>query len=75
MFWLAGKNSETWTVGDISKWDTSSVTNMNGMFDDAGLDATYSLVISGWNVSSVTTHTDFNLGVEAKIIAPIWENQ
>ncbi len=36
--------------GDISKWDVSSVTSMNGMFRDA---LTFNGDISKWNVSKV----------------------
>ncbi|MGI9256047.1 MAG: BspA family leucine-rich repeat surface protein, partial [Salinispira sp.] len=37
--------------GDISRWDVSSVMNMQGMFLLAG---TFNSDISGWDVSSVT---------------------
>ena len=36
----------------MSKWDVSSVSNMNGMFRDA---ASFNSDISNWDVSSVTT--------------------
>ena len=36
--------------GDISKWDTSNVTDMNGMFSNCAFNGD----ISGWDVSKVT---------------------
>ena len=47
---------------------------MNEMFYNAGLNATYSLNLSSWNVSNVTTYTDFNTGVTSKVTAPTWVN-
>jgi len=41
---------------DISGWDVSSVTNMNGTFQNA---YAFNQDISGWDVSSVTNDTDF----------------
>lgn len=38
-------------TGDLSDWDTSSVTSMSHMFHEAHFNGD----ISGWNVSSVTT--------------------
>ena len=34
MFDEAGRYATTWTIGDLSGWDTSNVTNMLGMFSD-----------------------------------------
>ena len=38
--------------GDISNWDTSSVTSMYGMFDRA---SSFNGDISNWDTSSVTS--------------------
>ena len=39
MFNSAGYNATSWTIGDISGWNTSKVTNMSGMFFWAGAEA------------------------------------
>lgn len=70
MFNLAGENATTWYVGDLSRWNTSNVTNMDTMFAHAGKNATYSLNLSGWNVSNVNSYGNFKDSVESKIIAP-----
>ena len=41
---------KTYFAGDLSKWNVSSVTNMQGMF----LGSSFNGDISNWNVSSVT---------------------
>ena len=41
--------------GDISEWDTSSVTDMDRMFKGS---ASFNRDISSWNISSVTTMRD-----------------
>ena len=74
MFDSAGRSATTFNIGDLSGWDTSKVTSMNEMFYNAGLNATYSLNLSSWNVSNVTTYTDFNTGVTSKVTAPTWVN-
>ena len=44
---------------DITDWDTSRVTDMYGMFYQAGSDATtFSLDLSDWDVSKVTSTDD-----------------
>ena len=48
-------HNTTWSIGDLSSWNTSSVKDMSLMFDDAGFNATtFSLNLSSWNTSSVT---------------------
>ena len=47
---FSGCNSLT-SVNGISSWDVSSVTNMNGMFNQA---TAFNQDISGWDVSNVT---------------------
>jgi len=83
MFYLSGYGATTWDIGDLSKktlaredgssyvaWNTSNVENMSGMFYKAGENATYSLDLSGWDVTKVTSYNNFNSGVITKIIAP-----
>lgn len=55
MFDCAGMQSTTWTVGDLSEWDTSSTTYMNQLFKYAGNNTTMWSIgdISGWDTSSV----------------------
>ena len=40
MFDRAGYSATTWSIGDLSNWNTSSVTNMQDMFSEAGYSAT-----------------------------------
>jgi len=44
---------------NISGWDVSSVTDMEGMFYNA---IEFNQDISGWDVSSVTNHDYFSSG-------------
>ena len=48
-------SSNTTFNQDISKWDTSSVTNMNSMFDSSR----FNQDISSWDASNVTNWTNF----------------
>ncbi|MDO4760233.1 MAG: BspA family leucine-rich repeat surface protein [Candidatus Saccharibacteria bacterium] len=68
MFSGAGYNAITWGIGDLSGWDTGNVTNMSSMFQYAGAHANAWDVGNlnyvdeehkGWDVSSVTDHSDF----------------
>merc|ERR1719305_440141 len=45
-------NAKAFKGGDLSKWDVSSVTNMNNMFQGA---SSFNGDISKWDVSKVTT--------------------
>ena len=36
MFYYAGCTATSWSVGDISNWNTSNVTDMSYMFNSAG---------------------------------------
>lgn len=52
--------SQTWSFGkgtkrDISRWDVSNVTNMEGMFN---IFPNFSPAIAAWNVSNVTNMKD-----------------
>lgn len=77
MFYYAGYNATTWSIGDIGGWNTSSVTNMSSMFSSAGYKAPYSLDLSGWDISKIASaskHKEFNYLVESKITPPVWQN-
>lgn len=74
MFAYAGRSATTFNIGNLGSWDVSSVTDMSYMFFKSGYSATYTLDLSGWNVSSVTSYSDFNAGVESKVTAPTWVN-
>jgi surface protein len=50
-FMFLGVTDFNTTIGDISGWNTSCVTNMHGMFHTA---SDFNQDISGWNTSSVT---------------------
>ena len=56
MFNGAGISASTFEIGDLSSWDTSSVTDMSGMFTSAGRSASTFEIgdLSSWNASSVT---------------------
>ena len=59
MFYSAGRNASTWSIGDLSGWNTSNVVYMNNMFSSAGLNASsFSLNLSNWNTSKVTYMQD-----------------
>jgi len=45
--------------GDISSWNTSSVTNMYGMFSEA---TSFNQDIGGWDTSSVSDMTEMYKG-------------
>ena len=70
MFSEAGCNATTFSLGDLSNWDTSNVTNMGAMFNRAGYKASYTLDLRSWNVKKVTKYTYFNNGVSTKVKAP-----
>ena len=72
MFWNAGYSASTFNLGNLSRWDTMMATNMTSMFNHAGYSAAYTLNLSSWNVSQVTSHADFNWGVESKVTQPTW---
>jgi surface protein len=62
MFYLAGYNFGTYTgfPANISGWDTTNITNMEGMFKASGFNGN----IASWNTSNVTNmaemfNTDF----------------
>jgi hypothetical protein len=70
MFLGTGQNTTVFSLGDISCWNTGSVTNMASMFQYTGQRATYSLDLSNWNVSKVTSYSGFAYGTAGSIINP-----
>jgi hypothetical protein len=55
MFNSAGHSASTWTIGNISNWDTSKVTNMSSMFGGIAWNAsTINLNLADWNTDLVT---------------------
>ena len=60
MLTATGQAATTWSIGDLSNWDTSNVTKMIHMFgQDLGYGAGYNATtwdigdLSGWNTSNV----------------------
>jgi len=53
-------------------WNTGNVTDMHWIFNSAGINATYILDLSKWDVSKVSNYDLFNIGVSTKVIAPTW---
>lgn len=72
MFAYMGYNSTAISVGLLADWEVVSVTNMDSMFQLTGYCAKWYVYLVPWDVSNVTTHVDFNLGVNTKVIPPIW---
>lgn len=72
MFHMFGYSATNWNIGNLSGWDTSNIKNMERMFYYAGYSAAHTLDLTGWDVSSVVNHSEFNLGVSAKVLAPTW---
>ena len=70
MFYGTGSNASDFSLGDLSKWDTGNVTDMESLFRDAGKSADWSLDLSGWDVSKVTSRGYFAMGVTDKITLP-----
>lgn len=69
-----GANAEQFVMDDISHWDTSTVINMRYLFYGTALNSDWTLDCSGWDVSNVTNHAEFNSTVEDKVIPPKWVN-
>ena len=60
MFSQAGRNATTWSIGDLSNWNTSKVTNMQEIFSGAGYNAaSFVLNLSNWNTSKVRYASEF----------------
>lgn len=74
MFMTTGYYATTFRLGDLSKWNVASATDVEAMFMQAGYTASWSLNLSGWNVSKVLYHDAFSLAVESKITEPKWKS-
>lgn len=59
MFLYAYENGSTYIFPDITGWDTSNITNMEGMFNYATI---LSQDISGWDVSNVVNMKETFIG-------------
>jgi len=44
------------------------------MFMNAGYNALYCLDLSSWNINNIEYTEGFNMGVETKVIAPMWKS-
>ena len=77
-FHSAGSSSTSWSIGDLSGWDTSNVTNMSYMFGSAGQRAGTNFYIgdiSGWDVSNVAYHDSFIMEASDNphgVVEPNW---
>jgi len=76
MFDQAGYYAATWNIGDLSKWNTSKVTDMKGMFNLVAVnaDSWRTINLSSWDVSQVIFYDNFNVNSADKVIAPIFSN-
>lgn len=72
VFRLIATNASEFVIDDISQWDTSNVTDMLYMFWHAGMNADWTLDLSGWDVRKVTVRDGFHDGAEEQIVAPVW---
>ena len=71
-FYKLGYSAQTLILSGLNNWDVSNVTDMDQTFYYTGQNANWHQDLSSWNVKKVKTHTEFNAGVETKVIAPIW---
>lgn len=61
-FWQEPSNDQSTALPDLSHWNTSNVTKMNGTFRGH---PTYNLSLSAWNVSNVTDMSNMFYGATA----------
>lgn len=72
-FCFLGKMAEDIQFTGVEKWDVSNVKNMSMMFYDmAYVNTTWSIDLSGWDVSNVELHTDFCKYTGSKVTEPNW---
>lgn len=74
MCYQMAQHSTTFSLGNIGGWNTSNVTDMYKTFYATGVDATWSLDLSKWNVKKVTDNTGFSQRNETRIKEPNWVN-
>jgi len=67
MFHGTASNASEFSLGDLSVWNTGNVTDMEAMFMDAGKNADWSLDLTGWDTSNVTSYISFASGVADKV--------
>ena len=58
------------TLGDLSGWNTSSLTNASSMFSYC---SRLSVNCSNWDVSKVTNHSNFNTNAPGVILPSAWQ--
>lgn len=73
MFSGAGYYAKSFNLIGVDKWDTSNILSMNRTFYWTAPQQSWTLDLSEWDVKNVTTHEEFNAGVETKVITPTWE--
>lgn len=74
MCYQMAQHSTTFSLGNIGGWNTSNVTDMYKTFYATGVDATWFLDLSKWNVKKVTDNTGFSQRNETRIKEPNWVN-
>ena len=67
-------NSKQFSLGDLSKWNTSNVTDMSYMFRKTGYEVKMKLDVSNWNVRNVTSYDGFNKYMKESILEPKWND-
>ena len=68
VFTETGRKAVSWYVGDLGRWDTSRITNMEAAF--YGVAPALTIDLTGWNVDQVTRHESFT--DSRKILVPNW---
>lgn len=72
-FALTGAVATDLHLCGMEKWDVSNVIYMNYMFYYTGhADLSWSIDLTGWNVTNAIYHSDFNKCVETKVKQPKW---
>ena len=61
MFAYSGRNANTWEVDGLEDWDTSNVTIINDMFNEAAVNATTVSIrgIENWDASNFNSLSYF----------------
>lgn len=70
MFYGVGRSARALDLGDLSQWQTGSAENMEYMFFGTGERCSFTLDLSGWDVSSVTNNTNFVNSRATYIVSP-----
>ena len=73
-YWFYGLTN-TSTL-NLEKLNTREVTNMSYTFYNTGYNvSSFSMDVSNWDVSKVTSYSFFNVGVTTKVVSPMWVNE